>query len=58
MSGQLKGYTVLGEEPFDIGSPSEDLEALLNLGDMMATSRPGLIVFVEGTALQKWESAE
>ena len=54
---QLKIYSQLLDEDVEVGPPSEDLDALLELGDFMAASRPGLIVHVEGPALQKWESA-
>lgn len=52
---QLKGYSQLTEEVIDIGPPTEDLDTLLGLADMVATSRPGLIVYAEGPVLQKWK---
>lgn len=39
----------------DLGPTTEDLDAILQLGDTMATSRPGLIVYVEGPALKEWK---
>ena len=47
---QLKAYSQFFDGTVDIGLPSHDEDALLELGDMMATSRPGLIVY-----LQPWE---
>ena len=54
---QLLGLSSYMEDPLPIGPPSEDLDALLGLADLMATNRPDLIVYVEGPALQKWVSA-
>lgn len=47
---QLKMYSPLLDEDVDLGLPSTDVDSLLELGDMMATGRPALIVH-----LQKWE---
>jgi hypothetical protein len=44
---QLKTYSQITDEVTDLGLPSEDADALLQLGDMMATSRPGVIVFLQ-----------
>lgn len=52
---QLKGFSDLLTEPFDIGLPSSDANAILELGHELATSRPGLIVYVDGPALQQWD---
>lgn len=52
---QLKGFSDLLDKPFPIGLPSENLDELLGLGETMATSRPGLIVWLEGPALQRWQ---
>lgn len=52
---QLKAFSTLTEEVLDIGPPSENLDAILELGDMMASSRDGLIVYVQGPVLQKWK---
>ena len=49
----LKLYSQITDEVTDLGLPSEDLDALLQLGDMMATSRPGIIVY-----LQPWKDEE
>lgn len=46
---QLKMYSPMFDEDTDLGLPSTDVDALLELGDMMATGRPNLIVH-----LQKW----
>ena len=54
---QLRAFSELTEEVIDIGPPTEDLDAILGLADTMATNRPGLIVYVEGPVLQKWESS-
>lgn len=53
---QLKAYSEITGDVLDLGPATEDLDALLGLGDMMATNRDSLIVFVDGPALQKWES--
>ena len=50
MKQQLTAYSQFFDETMDIGLPSDDVDALLQLGDMMATSRPGVIVF-----LQPWK---
>lgn len=55
---QLKAYSQLLDEVIDLGSPTENLDDLLQLGDFMATGRPGIIVYVEGPALRKWTDAE
>jgi hypothetical protein len=47
-------FSLLTEETVDLGLPTEDLDTLLELGDTVATSRPDVIVYVEGPALQKW----
>lgn len=47
---QLKAYSQLTEDVLDIGSPSDNVDELLQLGDTVATSRPGIIVF-----LQPWK---
>lgn len=52
---QLKAYSLLTGDDLEIGPTTEDLDAILELGDTIATSRPGIIVHVEGPALQKWE---
>lgn len=54
---QLKLFSTQTEEILEIGPPSEDLDAILGLADMMATNRPDVIVYVDGPALQKWEDA-
>lgn len=54
---QVRAYSELLEEVVDIGLPTENLDALLELGNMMAANRPGLIVYVDGPALQRWEDA-
>ena len=46
---QLKMYSQLTEDDLDLGLPSEDQDELLELGDAIATSRPGVIIH-----LQKW----
>lgn len=53
---RLQAYSQLTGEVIPIGLSGNDLDTLTNLGEMMATSRPGLIVFVEG--LQPWEETD
>lgn len=55
---QAKLYSQLTDEVLDLGLPSEDYDAILELGAMIATSRPGVIVFTEDTPLPKWESRD
>ena len=55
---QLKGFSDLMDEPIDLGLPNENFSEILELGTMMAESRPGLIVYVENPPLQKWETPE
>jgi hypothetical protein len=43
-------FSQLTEDDMNLGLPSDDLDALLELGDVIATSRPGVIVH-----LQRWE---
>lgn len=50
MAQQLKQYSQIDGEVINLGLPSDDVDSLLQLGDMMATSRPGIIVF-----LQPWK---
>ena len=50
----LKAFSSLMDEPIDIGPPDLDFDEILELGHMLATSRPGLIVYVENPPLQKW----
>jgi hypothetical protein len=45
----LKQYSLITEEDTILGLPSNDKDALLLLGDIIATSRPSVIVH-----LQKW----
>lgn len=52
---RLKGYSTLTGDVIEIGPPTEDLDEILGLADMVATSRPGLIVYAEGPVLQKWK---
>lgn len=47
MPQQLKQYSQMDGEVIDLGLPSDDVDSLLQLGDMMATSRPGIIVFLQ-----------
>lgn len=54
---QLKAYSLLTGDDLEIGPPSEDLDEILGLADELATSRPGLIVHVEGPVLQKWSTS-
>ena len=54
---KLKGYSLLTEEVLDLGPTQQTPEEILQLGETMATSRDGLIVFVEGR-LPKWERAD
>lgn len=51
---QLKGFSLLTEETLELGPPTTDLDAILELGDAVATGHPGLVVYVDGPALQKW----
>jgi hypothetical protein len=52
---KLKTYSDLMEAPIDIGPEHQSFDEILELGTTLATSRPGLIVFVENPPLQKWE---
>ena len=52
---QLHAYSLLTDDVLDIGPVTADYDAILELGDMMATARPDIIVFVEPPVLQKWE---
>jgi hypothetical protein len=55
---QVKAFSELTGDVLDLGPVTEDLDKLLGLGEMMATNRDdSLIVYVEGPALQKWESS-
>lgn len=54
---RLRAYSQITDDVIDIGPPSEDLDALLGLADMMAP-HTDLIVYVEGPVLQKWEDAD
>jgi hypothetical protein len=42
-------FSQLTEDDLNLGLPSDDLDALLELGDVIATSRPSVIVH-----LQEW----
>ena len=53
---QVKAFSDLMDEPIDIGLPSENFSEILELGYVMAESRPGLIVYVDNPPLQKWEA--
>lgn len=55
---QMKVYSLLTDEITNLGPPTENLDALLFLGEVMATGRDDLIVFATGPALQKWKDAE
>jgi hypothetical protein len=52
---QLKAFSQITGDVLDIGPASEDLDAILGLGDMMAPHND-LIVYVEGPVLKKWEA--
>lgn len=52
---RVSEFSVLTGEVKQLGEVTEDLTQLLGLGEMMATGRDDVIVFVEGPALQKWE---
>ena len=54
---QLKAFSLLTDDVIELGPPTEDLDAILGLADTVATDRPGLVVYVEGPVLQKWETA-
>jgi hypothetical protein len=51
---KLKSYSDFMDEPLELGPPNGTFDELLELGHMMATSRPGLIVYMENPPLQKW----
>lgn len=53
---KLQAYSLLTGDNLSLGPENEDLDSILELGDMMATSRPGIIVHVEEPqpTLQKW----
>lgn len=54
---QLKGFSLLTEEVFEIGPRIEDMDDFLQLADTVATNRPDLVVFIDQPAvLQKWSS--
>lgn len=53
----LKAYSDFMDEPLELGPPTGSLDELLELGHTMATSRPGLIVYLENPPLQKWDTA-
>lgn len=57
MGQHLRKYSTLTGDDLDVGPEDQDLDAILELGDTIATSRPGIIVHVEDTpALPKWEA--
>lgn len=53
---QLKAFSQITGDEIAIGPATEDLDAILGLGEM-AAAHHDLIVYVEGPALQKWESS-
>lgn len=52
---QLKAFSLLTEDVVDVGLPSEDGDYLGGLGDLMASGRDSLIVFVDGPAIREWD---
>lgn len=54
----MKTYSLLTEEIEKIGPPSENLDSILGLADLVATGHDNVIVYVEGPVLQKWVSDE
>jgi hypothetical protein len=56
---QLKAYSEITGDVLDLGPATDDVDALLGLGEMMATNRDSLIVFTERPVpLQKWEPSD
>lgn len=47
-------FSTLTEETIDLGIPSNDLDALLELAETVATGHDDVIVYIQGPALQKW----
>jgi hypothetical protein len=55
----VKAYSLLLDEVLDIGPETDDVDAILELADTMATSRPGIVVYLEERSLlQKWEQQQ
>lgn len=53
---QVKAFSTLTEDVIEIGPPTEDADAILELGSLAATGHDNLIVFTEQPVpLQKWE---
>ena len=48
-------FSDLTGETKELGPATEDLDAILGLGEQTATFAPEVIVYVEGPVLQKWE---
>lgn len=53
---RAKAFSLLTEETVDLGVPTENLETLLGLAETVATGHDDIVVYIEGPALQKWES--
>jgi hypothetical protein len=53
---QVKGFSELTGDIIDIGPPTQDADAILELGSMAATGHDNLIVFTEKPVpLQEWK---
>ena len=58
MDQVLKMFSTTTGDLMDLGPQEDtDLDAMLELGDMMATNRPDVIVHLEPLSLQKWEDS-
>lgn len=52
---QAKAFSLLTEDVVDLGLPTEDIDKILGIAEMVATLSDDVIVFVEGPALKKWD---
>lgn len=57
---ELKAYSLLTDDVLELGPLDITADEVLELGDYMATNRPGLIVFADEPTvrLQKWSPAD
>lgn len=56
--GEVKMYRPLTDEVVDLGLPEQDDDALLGIGEALATFDPGVVVFTQGMSLQQWKAEE
>lgn len=52
---QLHAFSTLTGDVLDLGLPTGDYDAILELGDDIATIAPSLLVFVDPPVLQAWK---